>query len=77
MIKEIIKEIAGFYNKKVVFDTEFSTVEPNSKSFKLSEEVINGKTHIMIVRITEYDDYVKVFKLKIQTIENDLRKLNP
>lgn len=70
MFKEIIKEIAGHYNKRVVFDTEFGQVNKNTKTFKLEECVIGEDRHIVTARIEELDDHVKVIHIGIMTINN-------
>lgn len=78
MIREIVKEIGGHYNKKVIFDTEFGEVNTNTKSFKLGEDVIGEDRYITLARIEEFKDYVKVISLKVTTINNKkFLELNP
>ncbi len=78
MICNIVKEIAGFYNKKIVFNMEFGEVTKDTKSFKLGEEVIGDTRYFTTVRITEFDDHVEVIKIGIIGVENDtFLELNP
>jgi hypothetical protein len=78
MIKEIIKEIGGHFNKKVLFNTEFGQVNENTKSFKLGEDVIGEDRHITIARIEEFETHVTVIALRVTTINNKkFLELNP
>lgn len=78
MIKEIIKEIGGHFNKKVLFNTEFGQVSKDTKSFKLGEDVIGEDRYITIARIEEFETHVTVISLKVTTINNkQFLELNP
>jgi hypothetical protein len=78
MIRNIIKEIAGHYNKKVIFNTEFGQVNENTKSFKLGEDVIGEDRYITLARIEEFETHVTVIELKVTTINNKkFLELNP
>jgi len=76
MIREIIKEIAGHYNKTVLF--EFGQVNVNTKSFKLGEDVVGENRYITLARIEEFEDHVSVIDLKVTTINNKkFLEMNP
>lgn len=77
MIKNIIKEIAGFYNKKVIFSTYNKNVNKNTKSFKLEEERIGKELYITTIRIEEFENYIEVIRIDINTINyKEFFKLN-
>ncbi len=70
MIKEIVKEIAGHYNKKVVFDT-VEEMTKETRAFKLGEDVIGDCRFIILARINEHEDHVTVINLRVMTIQED------
>jgi hypothetical protein len=78
MVREIIKELCGFYNKTVVFDTEFGKITKNTRDFKLEEDVIGENRYITIARIEEFEDHITVVDLKIRTVNNKkFLEMNP
>lgn len=78
MLKEMIKEIAGYFNKTVVFETEFGQVTPKTRTFKLGEDIVGENRYITTARIEEEEEYVKVIKINVRTINNEkFLELNP
>jgi len=78
MISDILKEVAGFYNKKVVFNTELGVLTEETKTFLLKEEVIRDTRHIMTARIEEFDDRIEVIRIGVMSVDNDeFLELNP
>ena len=78
MVLDMVKEIAGFYNKKVVFNMEFGEVTKDTKTFKLGEEVIGDTRYLTTANITEFDDHVEVIKIGIMSINNEnFLEMNP
>lgn len=69
--KAIIKEIAGFYNKRVVFNP-MQPISKSTKSFKLSEEKVGFDTHIVYARINEFEEFIQVIKIEIRTIGSEI-----
>lgn len=69
----IIKEVSGFYNKKVKFNM-LKPVDENTKSFKISEEIINHSKYITAIRCIEHESYIEVIKINIFDCENSIYK---
>lgn len=67
----VIKEVAGFYNKRVVFNP-MQPVSKDTKSFKLSEETIGSDTHIVYARINEFDEFIQIIKIEVMTVGSEL-----
>lgn len=71
MVKEIIKIVAGHFNKKVIFFLS-GKVNKNTKSFKLSEEVIGEDRYMTIIRLEEFEHHVAIINFEIITINNKI-----
>lgn len=71
MVKEIIKELAGFYNRRI----EFNTVEKENEtvaSFKIGEELIADVKYVTMVRINVYEDHITVLNVRVMPIPHTL-----
>ena len=72
MIKKIIQELAGYYNKTVKFDLGVKELETDIKDFKIESEVIGKNRYIVIAKVVEFEEYVKVIGFRITTVNRYL-----
>jgi len=78
MIRKIIKELAGYYNKGVRFDLNSNELEADIKDFKVEDNVIGKNRYIVIAKVKEFEDYIKVIGFRITTVSNKkYLELNP
>jgi len=69
IVETIIREVASYYNKKVIFNTG-GEVNSKTKSFKLNDEVIGDDTYLVVIRLNTHDDFIEVIHIAIQTFNS-------
>jgi len=80
--KTIIQELAGFYNRKVIFNTnvissylfgatpdkKFNLDKRSAATFKIGEEIVGGYKYITSCKIAIHSEFVEVLNIEVLTL---------